>query len=414
MTRLSELNCNAPRALVDARQRGSQRPEKIPVGVLGATGAVGQRFVQMLQGHPWFDLAVLCASRRNAGRRYADACNWLLRGEMPLHLRDAVLQEMGPGLECRIVFSALPGGPARAIEGELAAAGYFVCSNASAYRYEADVPLLIPEVNPEHAGLIARQREERGWPGFVATNPNCSTTHLVSALHPLHEAFGLSKVFVVTMQAVSGAGYPGVPSMDVIDNVVPFIESEEEKMEGREPQKLLGRFDGRAVQAADFVVSAHCNRVPVRNGHLAAVSVEFERRPSLEDVRHAWEDYDPLPQRLGLPSAPQPAVRYREEADRPQPRLDRLTGTVAGMTTVVGRLRNDPLLDVKFLALGHNTIRGAAGGSLLNAELLVSQGYMGSVQGLADSISCVNAGAGKGEAAPDQMPAAAPAAAAGQ
>ena len=349
---------------------------KIRVGVLGATGAVGQRFVQMLQGHPWFELSVLCASQRNAGKRYADACNWLLRGDMPAHLQDIVLEEMAPGLDCQIVFSAMPSGPARTIEAEMAAAGYIVCSNASAYRYEPDVPLLIPEVNPEHIGLIDRQRRERGWPGFITTNPNCSTTHLVSALHPLHEAFGVRKVFVVTMQAVSGAGYTGVTSMDIIDNVVPYISSEEEKMEHREPQKLLGRFDGQAVQTADFVVSAHCNRVPVRNGHLAAVSVEFDHRPNLEDVRRAWAEYDPLPQRMGLPSAPQQAILYREEPDRPQPRMDRLAGSVPGMATVVGRLREDPLLHVKFLTLGHNTIRGAAGGSLLNAELLVSQGFL--------------------------------------
>ena len=351
---------------------------KIRVGVLGATGAVGQRFVQMLQGHPWFELSVLCASQRNAGKRYADACNWLLRGDMPAHLHDIILQEMTPRIDCQLVFSALPSGPARTIEAEMAAAGYIVCSNASAYRYEPDVPLLIPEVNPEHVGLIDLQRRRRGWPGFITTNPNCSTTHLVSALHPLHEAFGVRKVFAVTMQAVSGAGYTGVTSMDIIDNVIPFIGSEEEKMEHREPQKLLGRFDGQAVQMADFVVSAHCNRVPVRNGHLAAISVEFVRRPSLEDVRRAWAEYDPLPQRMGLPSAPQQAILYREETDRPQPRMDRLAGSVPGMATVVGRLREDPLLHVKFLALGHNTIRGAAGGSLLNAELLMSQGYLDS------------------------------------
>ena len=351
---------------------------KIRVGVLGATGAVGQRFVQMLQGHPWFELSVLCASPRNAGRRYADACNWLLRGDMPAHLQDIVLEEMAPGIDCQIVFSALPSGPARVVEAELAAAGYIVCSNASAYRYEPDVPLLIPEVNPEHIGLIEPQRRERGWPGFITTNPNCSTTHLVSALHPLHEAFGVRKVFVVTMQAVSGAGYTGVTSMDIIDNVVPYIGNEEEKMEHREPQKLLGRFDGQGVQTADFVVSAHCNRVPVRNGHLAAVSVEFDQRPSLEDVRQAWAEYDPLPQRMGLPNAPEEAIVYREEPDRPQPRMDRLAGSVPGMATVVGRLREDPLLHVKFLTLGHNTIRGAAGGSLLNAELLVAQGFLDS------------------------------------
>lgn len=355
----------------------NKQSAKIPVGVLGATGAVGQRFVQMLQGHPWFEITVLCASQRNVGKRYADACNWLLRGDMPAHLQDTVLQEMKPGIDCRLVFSALPSGPAREIEAELAAAGYAVCSNASAYRYEPDVPLLIPEVNPEHLGLIDIQRQQRGWEGFITTNPNCSTTHLVSALHPLHQAFGIRKIFVVTMQAVSGAGYPGVPSMDVIDNVIPYIGSEEDKMERREPQKLLGVFDGQGVAYADFVVSAHCNRVPVRNGHLEAVSVEFEKRPALEDVRQAWQAYMPLAQQLKLPSAPQPPILYREEADRPQPRMDRLAGSIPGMATVVGRLREDPLFHVKFLALGHNTIRGAAGGSLLNAELLVARGYLG-------------------------------------
>lgn len=353
------------------------QPNKIPVAVLGATGAVGQRFVQMLQGHPWFEITELCASERSAGKRYADACHWILRGDMPEHLRDVVLTEGRPGINCRIAFSALPTEAAQETEEQLAAAGYIVCSNASSHRYDADVPLLIPEVNPEHLGLIDIQRRKRGWDGYITTNPNCSTTHLVSALHPLHTAFGVKKVFVVTMQAISGAGYPGVSSMDITDNVVPYIGKEEEKMERREPHKLLGTFNGERVISPDFVISAHCNRVPVRNGHLMAVSVEFAQRPSLEEVRAAWREYKPLAQQLGLPSAPQPAIIYKEEVDRPQPRMDRLAGSVPGMATVVGRLREDPLFHVKFLALGHNTIRGAAGGSLLNAELLVSQGYLG-------------------------------------
>jgi aspartate-semialdehyde dehydrogenase len=356
----------------------NENAPKIKVGVLGATGAVGQRFVQLLQGHPWFELSELCASERSVGKRYADACNWVLRGDMPEHLRDVVLKPCEPGIDCRLVFSALPSDAARETEATLAAAGYVVCSNASAFRYDADVPLLIPEVNPEHLGLIDIQRRNRGWQGFITTNPNCSTTHLVSALHPLHQAFGIRKVFVVTMQAVSGAGYPGVSSMDILDNIVPFISNEEEKMERREPQKLLGLFDGSQIRPAEFVVSAHCNRVPVRNGHLEAVSVEFKYRPSQEEILAIWSNYRPLAQQLGLPSAPQPAVLYRQERDRPQPRLDRLAGSVPGMTTVVGRLREDPLFHYKFLVLGHNTIRGAAGGSLLNAELLVTQGYLGS------------------------------------
>ncbi len=350
---------------------------KIKVGVLGATGAVGQRFVHMLQGHPWFEITALCASDRSAGKRYAEACKWNLRGDMPEHLRNVVLQDCKPGIDCQIVFGGLPTDVAGPIEQEFAAAGYIVCSNSSNHRYDVDVPLMIPEVNPEHLGLIEVQQRKRGWPGFIICNPNCSTTHLVSALHPLHVRFGIKKVFVVTMQAVSGAGYPGVSSMDILDNVVPYIGGEETKMEQKEPQKLLGVFQQDKVEYADFVVSAHCNRVPVRNGHLLAISLELAQPASAEEVINAWRYYDPLPQQMKLPSAPQPALLYDERQDRPQPRLDRLKGTVPGMATVIGRLRPDPLFDWKFLALGHNTIRGAAGGSLLNAELLVAQGYLG-------------------------------------
>ena len=350
---------------------------KIKVGVLGATGAVGQRFVQMLQGHPWFELTALCASDRSAGKRYADACKWNLRGDMPAHLRDVILQDCKPGIDCQLVFGGLPAEVAGPIEQEFAAAGYFVCSNSRNHRYDADVPLMIPEVNPEHLKLLEVQKAKRGWKGAIITNPNCSTTHLVSALHPLHERFGVKKVFVVTMQAISGAGYPGVSSMDILDNVVPYIGGEEEKMEQKEPQKLLGQFTGDHIQYADFVVSAHCNRVPVRNGHLLAVSVEFAKQATQEEVLNAWQNYDPLPQQMKLPNAPQPALIYDERQDRPQPRLDRLKGSVPGMTTVIGRLRPDPLFHWKFLSLGHNTIRGAAGGSLLNAELLAAQGYLG-------------------------------------
>ena len=350
---------------------------KIKVGVLGATGAVGQRFVQLLTGHPWFELTELYASERSAGKRYADACKWNLRGDMPAHLREVRVKDCVPGGDVSIVFSALPSETAGETEEAFAAAGHIVCSNARNHRYDADVPLLIPEVNPEHLKLIDVQKRKRGWTGYITTNPNCSTTHMVSALHPLHERFGVTKCFVVTMQAVSGAGYPGVSSMDIMDNVMPYISGEEEKMEVKEPHKLLGRFNGEGITYADLVVSAHCNRVPVRNGHLIAMSVEFADKPSEAQIVEAWRDYKPLAQQLGLPSAPQPAIIYDERADRPQPRLDRLAGSVPGMATVVGRLRPDPLFHYKFLALGHNTIRGAAGGSLLNAELLVAQGYLG-------------------------------------
>lgn len=354
---------------------------KIKVGVLGATGAVGQRFVQLLQGHPWFELTVLAASQRSAGKSYAEACNWILRGNMPAHLREHVLVEGRPGVDCEILFSALPTSIARETEKEFAAAGYVVCSNASAHRYEEDVPLLIPEVNPEHLALIETQKRKRSWLGFIITNPNCTTTHLVCGLHPLHQRFGIRKLFVVSMQAISGAGYPGVSSMDILDNVVPFISGEEEKVEQREPHKLLGTLEGEKIRPAEFVVSAHCHRVPVRNGHLEAVSVEFERKPSLEEVMKAWQNYLPLPQQLALPSAPQPAIIYEHSENRPQPRLDRLAGSVPGMATVVGRLRSDAILHYKFVVLGHNTIRGAAGGSLLNAELLVAKGYLGEAVG---------------------------------
>lgn len=349
---------------------------KIKVGVLGATGAVGQRFIQMLAGHPWFEIAALTASDRSTGKRYRDAAKWLLRGGMPDLVADMALVPSEPdaiGPDVRLLFSALPGGNAGEVESALAAAGYGVCSNASAHRMDPDVPLLIPDVNPEHTALIRTQQAARGWRGFITTNPNCTTTHLVCALKPLHDAFGLAAVNVVSMQAISGAGYPGVSALDILDNVIPYIGGEEEKVE-REPGKLLGALDGDAIRPAEFTVSAQCNRVAVRNGHLEAVSVKLRRPASLEQMAEALASYRGEPQRLGLPTAPDPAIVLFNEADRPQPRLDRLVGN--GMATCVGRLRPDPLFDYKFIVLGHNTIRGAAGGSLLNAELLVAQGYV--------------------------------------
>jgi len=349
---------------------------KIRVGILGATGAVGQRFVQLLMGHPWFEITVLAASERSAGKRYADACRWILREDMPEPVRDMVLEYGTPGLECDLLFSALPANIAREVEPPFAAAGYVVCSNASAYRMEPDIPLLIPEVNPDHTALIEVQRHRRGWSGFIVTNPNCTATHLVSALKPLHDAFGLEKVFMVSMQAVSGAGYPGVPSLDILDNVIPYISNEEAKVES-EPRKLLGRLVGDHVEMAPFTVSAQCNRVAVRNGHTECVSVALQRRATRDEIIEALQSFQGIPQHLGLPHAPQPPILVRDEADRPQPRMDRLAGSVPGMTTVVGRIRPCPLLDWKFVLLGHNTIRGAAGGALLNAELLVAQGWIG-------------------------------------
>jgi aspartate-semialdehyde dehydrogenase len=267
----------------------------------------------------------------------------------------------------------LPGSTAGAVEEELAAAGFGVSSNASAHRMDPDVPLLIPDVNPDHTALIRVQQIRRGWRGFIVTNPNCSATHLVCALKPLHDAFGLTAVNVVTMQAISGAGYPGVASLDILDNVIPYIGGEEEKIES-EPRKLLGVLTGESITLADFVVSAQANRVAVRNGHLEAVSVKLKRPASLDEVTAAFANYRSEPQRLGLPTAPDPAIILHSAVDRPQPRLDRLAGK--GMATSVGRVRPDPLLDYKFLVLGHNTIRGASGGALLNAELLYTQGYL--------------------------------------
>lgn len=349
---------------------------KIKVGVLGATGAVGQRFIQLLAGHPWFEIAALTASDRSTGKRYRDAAKWLLRGGMPAAVADMTLVPSEPdaiGSDVRLLFSALPGGNAGEVEVALAAAGYGVCSNASAHRMDPDVPLLIPDVNPEHTALIPIQQAKRGWAGFITTNPNCTTTHLVCALKPLHDAFGLTAVNVVSMQAISGAGYPGVSALDILDNVIPYIGGEEEKVE-REPGKLLGTLEGDTIRPAEFTVSAQCNRVAVRNGHLEAVSVKLRRPASLEQVAEALASYRGEPQRLGLPTAPDPAIVLFNEVDRPQPRLDRLVGN--GMATCVGRLRPDPLFDYKFVVLGHNTIRGAAGGSLLNAELLVAQGWV--------------------------------------
>lgn len=350
---------------------------KIRVGILGATGAVGQRFVQLLADHPWFEIAVLTASDRSVGKRYADAAKWLLRGGMPKAVEEMVLVPTEPeaiGPDVRLLFSALPGSAAGPVEADLAAAGFAVCSNASAHRMDPDVPLLIPDVNPEHTALIPVQQKARGWRGFIVTNPNCTTTHLVCALKPLHDAFGLAAVNVVSMQALSGAGYPGVPALDILDNVIPFIPGEEGKLES-EPQKLLGVVAGETIVPADFVVSAQANRVAVRNGHLEAVSVKLKRPAQIEEVAAALTGYRGEPQRLGLPSAPDPAIILHTAEDRPQPRLDRLAG--AGMATSVGRLRPDPIFDYKFIVLGHNTIRGAAGGALLNAELLVSRGFVG-------------------------------------
>ena len=348
---------------------------KIRVGILGATGMVGQHFVQLLQSHPWFEITALAASDRSEGRAYGQACRWVISPQMPSAVRKMMLEVCEPGLECDLVFSALPSDVAGPVEEQFAAAGYWVSSNASTHRMDADVPLLIPEVNPDHIAIIEHQQRRRGWQrGFIVTNPNCSTVVLVMALKPLADRFGLRQVSVVTMQALSGAGYPGVPSLDILDNVLPYSGGEEAKVES-EPLKLLGALEGGAFHQADFAVSAQCNRVAVRDGHLEAVSVRLRQSNiTVDQVVEAMSSFSALPQALNLPSAPQHPLVVRPERDRPQPLYDRDEGK--GMSVVVGRVRPCPVMDFKFMALGHNTIRGAAGAAILNAELLKAKGYL--------------------------------------
>ncbi len=348
--------------------------KKIPVGVIGATGAVGQRFISLLADHPWFEITDLLASSRSAGRRYGDAVNWVLSDPLPRHIAEMPVRQADAGqADARVQFSALPASDARTLEPLFASKGHYIFSNASAFRMAEDVPLVITEVNPEHLDMIPVQQQRRGWDGFIVCNANCTTTHLVGALHPLHQTFGVDKVFVATLQAASGAGYPGIPAMDLIDNVVPHTYGEEEKVE-TEPRKIMGTFvDGR-FDFADMTLTAHCHRVPVLDGHTEAVSVALRQSASRDDIIDAFRSYRQLPQKLNLPSAPDPAVVLVEGTNRPQPRLDRMAGR--GMATVVGRIRPCNLLDWRFSLLGHNTIRGAAGGSILNAELMAYWGKL--------------------------------------
>ncbi len=348
-------------------------PPRLKAGVLGATGAVGQRFVQLLAGHPWFDLTALAASERSAGKSYAEAASWRLDVPMPADARDLPVQPAEPGLECDIVFSALDAAVAGPVEEAFAKAGYAVLSNARNHRMAEDVPLLVPEVNADHAALIAVQKRRRGWKGFIATNPNCSTATLALALAPLERRFGLTSVVVTTLQAVSGAGYPGIPSLDILGNVVPYIAGEEEKIE-RETRKILGKLHGEAITSHPMVVSAQTTRVPVVDGHTAAVFVSLEQKAGLEEVREAFRTFSGPPQQLGLPSAPAHPTVLLDDPDRPQPRLD--LNVEHGMATLVGRVRPCQLLGWKFIVLGHNTIRGAAGAAILNAELLRAQGMI--------------------------------------
>ncbi len=329
----------------------------IRVGILGATGTVGQRFLQLLDGHPQFRVTTLAASDRSEGRRYRDACAWRLPGDMPDAARDLVVQAPAPPLDCDLVFSSLPTDIAGPVEAQFAQAGYPVISNSASHRMDEAVPLLIPEVNPDHLGLLDRRRQDGAGRGFIVTNPNCSTVMLALALAPLAARFGVEAVAATTLQALSGAGYPGVASLDITDNVVPFIAHEEEKIE-RETRKILGRLTGGRVAPAGFAVSAQCHRVNVVDGHLAAVRVRLARPAEPGELR----------------GAPERPIVVRDEPDRPQPRLDRDAGR--GMSLTVGRIAPDAVLGHRFVVLSHNTIRGAAGAAILNAELLLARGYL--------------------------------------
>ena len=346
---------------------------RIPVAILGATGAVGQTFIRCLEGHPWFEIAELAASERSAGKPYAEATRWL-EGSLAPELAGKTVVPCDPAkLTAPIVFSALDAAAAGDLEPAFARAGALVLSNAKNFRMETDVPLVIPEVNASHLALLDQQRQSRGWSGGIVTNANCAATVATVALAPLHEAFGVQQVFAMTMQAVSGAGYPGVPSLDIVGNVIPFINEEEPKIE-REIPKMLGCVDGGRLVPASIRVSAHANRVPVEHGHTVCMSIKLGRAASVEDARAALAAWTGDQSVRGLPSAPARALVVTDAADRPQARRD--VGTGKGMTVIVGRVRPDPQLDIRLVALGHNTIRGAAGGSVLNAELLVRTGVV--------------------------------------
>jgi aspartate-semialdehyde dehydrogenase len=342
--------------------------KKYRVGILGATGTVGQRFCQLLENHPQFEITALAASDRSAGKSFGEACAWKLPGAMPAKVREILVQPIEPPLDCDIVFSSLPSSVARETEESFARAGYPVISNSSSFRMDEDVPLLIPEINPDHVGLIEVQRVKRGFAkGFIVTNPNCAVVSFAPPLAALHRRFGIESVVVTTLQAISGAGYPGVPSLDITDNVIPYIAGEEPKVE-TEAQKILGTFTGSAVEKADFPVSAQCFRVHVIDGHTVSVRVDLRETSTLEDVIDALKSFPSL----ALHSSPERFIEVLEEPSRPQPRLDRDSGN--GMTVTVGRLFPDNIFDYRFVSLSHNTVRGAAGSAVLNAELLASRG----------------------------------------
>jgi aspartate-semialdehyde dehydrogenase len=348
---------------------------KLNVAVMGATGMVGQQYMRLLEKHPWFEIAILMG-KRSAGKRFGEAVEWVGSYDPPAKVKEMVVSEIDPERQSAdLFFSCLPSEVAREVEGRFAMK-YPVVSDTSAYRMEADVPIIIPEVNAEHVKIIERQRKERGWKGFIVTGPNCTTTGLAVALKPLDDAYNVRKVFVTTMQAVSGAGYPGVPSLLIIDNVIPFIKDEEEKV-ARETKKILGRFENGNIVYNDLMVAASCNRVPVIDGHLECVYLETEKKIDVEEAKNILREFKGLPQELKLPSAPEKPIIVKEENDRPQPRRDRDSGSVPGMSVVVGRVRRG--LDensLQFTVLSHNTVRGAAGNAILTAELLYKLGYI--------------------------------------
>ncbi len=344
--------------------------KKYRVGILGATGTVGQRFAQLLDGHPQFEITALAASDRSAGKRYAEACSWKLPGQIPASVREIVVSPIEPPLDCDLIFSSLPSNVARETEEAFARAGYPVISNSSSYRMDEDVPLLIPEINSDHLGLIEKQRQNRGWTkGFIVTNPNCAVVSFAPPLAALHQKFGVESVIVTTLQAISGAGYPGVASMDITDSVYPYIAGEEPKVE-TEAQKILGQLTDGVIVKADFPVSAQCFRVNVVDGHMVSVRVNLKETATLEDVVYAMRTFPSL----DLHSSPAHFIEVTDEPSRPQTRLDRDAGN--GMTITVGRVFPDNIFDYRFVALSHNTVRGAAGCAVLNAELLVSKGLI--------------------------------------
>lgn len=350
--------------------------KKLKTAILGATGTVGQRMIQMLEDHPWFEIQTLAASDNSAGKAYGDAAHWQLETPIPAEVAKMTVKTCGPGLDCDFVLSGLPSSIAASVEPDLAAAGYAVISNASSHRMDSDVPLLVPEINAEHVAALEKQRQRFGGKGFIVTNPNCSTIGLIIPLAALDRAFGLEAVHVVTMQALSGAGYPGVASLDVVDNVLPNIArgEEEEKME-TEPLKILGSWNGDAFEDTQFRISAMTHRVNVRDGHLEACSVKLKQKASREVLEEAFTEFTSSIDELDLPSAPRPVMILEKDVERPQPRLDRDRGK--GMAVVVGPVGACPVLDYKFRLLSHNTIRGAAGAAILNAELLYRRGFIG-------------------------------------